>query len=384
MDHSATTPTRPEVAHVISQYLEGTFGNASSVHAFGREARKAVEGARERIAACIGAAPQEIIFTGCGTESDNLAITGAARANRKRGKHVITSAIEHHAVLHTCQALEKQGFELTVLPVDKDGLVDPDELRRALRSDTSLVTIMLANNEVGVLEPIAELAALAREAGAHFHTDAVQAAGKVPVNVDELGVDLLTISAHKFYGPKGVGALYRRQGTRLAALMHGGHHESGLRPGTENVPGVMGMAMALELARAELPRERERLAGLRDRLQEGILERIPDVVVNGHPTLRLPHMLNVSITGVEGESLLLGLDAHGVAVSTGSACTSGSLKPSHVLTALGLKPWVAHASLRFSLGRVNTQDDVDYVLEVLPPVAERLRAMSPVYRKGER
>ena len=382
MDHSATTPVRCEVLEAMLPYFDRTFGNASSVHTFGQEGRKAVEDAREKVAYLIGAQPEEIIFTGGGTESDNMAVVGAADANRKRGKHIVTSAIEHHAVLSTCRALGKEGFELTVVGVDENGLVAPDELSKALRPDTTLVSIMPANNEVGVIEPVAELAAAAHEAGAFFHTDAVQAAGKIPVNVDALGVDLLSISAHKFHGPKGVGALYRRKGTRLRPLMQGGHHERKMRPGTENVPGIVGMATALELACVEMPQEAKRLAKLRDRLQNGIQERIDDVCVNGHPTQRLPHLLNMSIIGVEGESMLLAMDAHGIAAATGSACTSGSLEPSHVLLAMGVPPEVAHGSLRFSLGRMNTEEDVDWVLEVLPGVVERLREMSPIYNKA--
>ena len=383
MDHSATTPVRCEVLEAMMPYFDRVFGNASSVHSFGQEGRKAVEGAREKVAGLIGAQPEEVIFTSGGTESDNLAIVGVANACRKKGAHLVTCAIEHHAVLSTCEALEKLDFELTVLDVDEHGLVDPEELRGALRPDTTLVSIMLANNEVGVIEPVAELAAVAHEAGALLHTDAVQAAGKIPVNVEELGVDLLTMSAHKFHGPKGVGALYRRKGTRLRPLMQGGHHERNMRPGTENVPGIVGMATALELACIEMPQEARRLAALRDRLQSGIQERIDDVRVNGHPTRRLPHLLNLSVIGVEGESMLLAMDAHGIAAATGSACTSGSLEPSHVLMAMGVPPEVAHGSLRFSLGRMNTEQDVDHVLEVLPGVVERLREMSPVYNKAQ-
>jgi cysteine desulfurase len=291
----------------------------------------------------------------------------------------VTTAIEHHAVLKPCEWLEERGFEVSRLAPDGDGLISADTLRSALRSDTCLVSIMFANNEVGVVEPIAELSAVAREAGAAFHTDAVQACGKMPVNVRELGVDLLTMSAHKFYGPKGVGVLYRRKGVRIEPMMQGGHHEKNLRPGTENVAGIVGLAEALRLACAEMPRESERLARLRDRLQGGILSGIADVRVNGHLTSRLPHIVNVSILGVEGESMLLGLDARGIAVSTGSACTSGSLEPSHVLTAMGIPPEVAHGSLRFSLGLANTEEDVDYVLDALRAVVHRLREMSPTY-----
>jgi cysteine desulfurase len=382
MDHSATTPMRPEVAEVMEPYYTETFGNASSVHQFGQRSRAALEEARESVAGQIGASPGEIIFTSGGTESDNLALKGAAFARRKKGTHIVTSTIEHHAVLNTFGWLEKNGFEVTLLPVDHEGLVSPDDLRGAVRDETTLVSIMLANNEVGVLQPIAELAAIAQESGAVFHTDAVQAVGKIPVNVDGLGVDLLSISGHKFYGPKGIGVLYRREGTRIEALQHGGHHENNLRAGTENVPGAVGLAEAMRLACQERPEEAERLAALRDRLQDGIMGKLDDVRLNGHATERLPHLLNVSVLGIEGESMLLSLDAQGIAASTGSACTSGSLEPSHVLTAMDIPAEVAHGSLRFSLGRMNTEEDVDYVLDVLPTVVQRLRDMSPTYQKS--
>ena len=383
MDHSATTPMRREVVDAMLPWLKEKFGNASSVHAFGREARAAMEAAREKVASRLGAQPEEIVFTSGGTESDNLALVGAANAARKNGKHIVISAIEHHAVLNTCNGLQQNGFEVAQLPVDNTGLVDPEALRRALRPDTTLVSVMMANNEVGTIEPVAELAAIAHEAGALFHTDAVQAVAKAPVNVDELGVDLLTLSAHKFYGPKGVGALYRRKGTRLHPIMRGGHHERGMRPGTENVPGIIGLAVALELALLEMPQEMERLRALRDRLQAGIVGSIDDVQVNGHPERQLPHLLNVSIVGVEGESMLLTLDGRGVAVSTGSACTSGTLEPSHVLIAMDVPAEITHGSLRFSLGRMNTDEDVDYVLETLPAVIGPLRDMSPIYKKAQ-
>lgn len=383
MDHSATTPMRCEAVDAMLPYFQERFGNASSVHAFGRQAREAMDDAREKVASLIGAQPGEIIFTGGGTESDNLAVASAAHAYHEKGKHVIILAIEHHAVLNTSAALQKVGFEVTELPVDEHGLADPEWLRALLRPDTALVSVMMANNEVGVIEPITELAAVARGAGAVFHTDAVQAAGKVPVDVNELGVDLLTLSAHKFHGPKGVGVLYRRKGVRLHPIIRGGHHEGNMRPGTENVAGIVGLAVALEMACLEMPKEAERLGRLRDRLQDGIIDRIPDVRVNGDPEKRLPHMVNVSIQGVEGEAMLLTLDARGIAASSGSACTSGTLEPSHVLTAMGIPPEVAHGSLRFSLGRMNTTEDVDYVIEVLPSVVERLRDMSPTYNRAK-
>jgi len=377
-DHSATTPVREEVIEAMLPYFDEEFGNASSIHGFGQRAREAMETARDRIASCIGASPEEIVFTSGGTESNNLAIMGVADA-RGRGC-IITSAIEHHAVLNTCTSLEKDGLEVVLLPVDRRGLVNADDLRKAIREadgDVTLVTIMTANNEVGTIEPIRELAAVAAEADVPFHTDAVQALGKIPVNVDELGVDLLSASAHKFYGPKGVGFLYVRSGTRIEPTQHGGHHERSLRAGTENVPGIVGMARALELACDELGAEPARLHELRDRLQQGLMDTVEDHLLNGHPTLRLPHLLNMSFANVEGEAMLLSLDAVGVAASTGSACTSGTLEPSHVLTAMGIPPEIAHGSLRFSLGRINTADDVDYVLEKLPPIIERLREMSP-------
>jgi len=380
LDHSATTPVRQEVLEAMLPYFSEEYGNASSVHGFGQRARNAIEGAREKVASLLGASPEEIIFTSGGTESDNLAIKGLAAAPHVRGKQVVTSAIEHHAVLNTCTALEKQGFAVVQLPVDRHGLVDAEELRQALanaKGDVALVSIMMANNEVGTIEPIRELAAVAAEASVPFHTDAVQAVGKVPVDVRELGVDLLSLSAHKFYGPKGVGALYVRSGTRIRPVQHGGHHEKNLRAGTENVPGIMGLARALELACEEMETEAQRLHELRDRLQQGLMDRIPDSLLNGHPVKRLPHLLNMSFENVEGESILLSLDAVGIAASTGSACTSGTLEPSHVLTAMGMPPGIAHGSLRFSLGRVNTAEDIEYVLEKLPPIIERLRQMSP-------
>lgn len=381
LDHAATTPVHPEVAEAMARCLAETFGNPSSIHGFGREARKAVEQAREQVAALIGARSQEIVFTSGGTEADNLAILGAARARRDRGSHLITSAVEHHAVLHACDHLAKrEGFRVTVLPVDRAGRVDPDDLRRAMTPETVLVSIMLANNEVGTIQPVRELAAVAREGGALFHTDAVQGAGQIPVNVDELGVDLLSLSAHKFYGPKGVGALYVRRGTRLAPLMHGGGQERRLRPGTQNVPGIVGLGRAAELAGREMEERVRHAQRLRDRLQAGLLERIPDVAVNGHPERRLPGILNVSIRGLEGESILLNLDLKGIAASSGSACAAGSTEPSHVLRAMGLEPALLHGALRFGFGRGNTEEDVDRVLAILPGIVERLRSMAPSFR----
>jgi cysteine desulfurase len=368
---------RREVIDAMLPYLDRDYGNASSVHGFGRRARAAVEDARRRIAGLIGAQPDEVVFTSGGTESDNLAVRGMAAARREGGRHVVTSAVEHPAVLNACAALEKDGCEVTRLPVDEHGLVCPDDLARALREDTALVSVMVANNEVGTIEPIRGLAEAARAASVPFHTDAVQALGKVPVDVRELGVDLLSGSAHKFYGPKGIGFLYVRSGTGLRPIQHGGHHEGGLRAGTENVPGIVGMACALELACAEMPAEPERLHALRDRLQQGLADAVDGAVLNGHPVRRLPHVLNMSFPNAEGEAMLLTLDAAGIAASTGSACTSGTLEPSHVLIAMGRPPELAHGSLRFSLGRINTEQDVEYVIEKLPPIVERLRSMSP-------
>jgi len=379
MDHAATTPVREEVLEVMLPYFDGTFGNASSVHTFGQEARRAVDAARETVATCIGADPTEIYFTSGGTEANNMAIKGVARAYEKKGKYIISSKIEHPAVLNCYQELEHRGFSASYLPVDEAGLVDPASLQEAITTDTTLVSVMLANNETGTVQPVAELASVARKNGTVFHTDAVQALGKIPVDVNELDVDLLTISAHKIYGPKGVGALFIRKGARVAPLLHGGHHERNRRAGTENAPGIIGLAKSVDLACRELPIEPARLAALRDRLEQGIMERIDLVQTNGSVTDRLPNLLNIRFEFVEGEPLLIGLDMQGVAVSTGSACTSGSLQPSHVLRAMGVPPAKAQQSVRFSLGRTNTEPDVDYVLEVLPRLVERLRRISPFY-----
>ena len=382
LDHAATTPVRPEVIEAMLPYFALTFGNASSIHMFGQEARKALESARETVAHCIGARPEEIYFTGGGTESDNLALQGVARANSRKGKHLITSQIEHHAVLTCCSYLEKEGFEVTYSPVDRLGVVKLEALEAAVRADTILFSVMLANNETGTLEPISEIAAMARGKGIPVHTDAVQAVGKIPVNVDALRVDLLSISAHKMHGPKGVGALYVRRGVRVDPLFYGGHHERTRRPGTENVAGVVGFAKAMELATEELPAASKQLTALRDRLERGIRERIPRVRLNGHPAERLPSILNVSFDFVEGESLLLALDLQGIAVSTGSACTSGSLEPSHVLQAMGLPRVGTQGSLRFSIGRDNTEDEIDFVVGRLAGVVHRLRRMSPLHTEG--
>jgi cysteine desulfurase len=376
MDHNATTPLREEVLEAMLPYLREEYGNASSLHAFGIQARRAVERAREQIAAALNARPREIVFTGCGTESDNQAIKGVAFANRHKGDHIITSRVEHKAVLQTCEYLERHGFRVTYLPVDEYGVVSPEDVAQAITDQTILASVMLANNEVGTIQPIADIARVCRRRGVAFHTDAVQAVGKLPVDVKALGVDLLSLSAHKFYGPKGVGAQYMRKGVRVDPLLHGGHQEWGHRAATENVAGIVGAAKALELRLGEMEAEAERLTALRERLYEGIVSQIDHVYLNGHPTERLPGTLSLCFHYIEGEAIIMGLDLEGVAVSSGSACTSASLEPSHVLLAMGVHPGVAQGSIRFSLGRANTETDVDVVLQKLPPIVERLRAMS--------
>ncbi len=378
MDHAATTYTKPEVFAAMVPYFSQYFGNPSSLYRFAMEPKKAVEEARKRVAAAIGASPDEIYFTAGGTESDNWALKGVAYANRKRGRHIVTSSIEHHAVLHTASYLEKQGFEVTYLPVDRYGRVDPGDVADAITDRTVLVSVMAANNEIGTLQPIAEIGRVCRDAGVYFHTDAVQAIGAVPIDVDAMQVDLLSLSAHKFYGPKGIGALYIRNGTRIDSLIHGGGQERRRRAGTENLPGIVGLGKAIELVTADIPGHNRRIAAMRDRLLAGILERIPDTCLNGHPTERLPNNINVGFRSVKAESLLLLLDAHGICASAGSACSSGSSEPSHVLTAIGLSPAIAYGSLRLTLGDANIEDDVDYVLEVLPEAIERLRSVSPL------
>ncbi|MCL0057313.1 cysteine desulfurase NifS [Dehalococcoidia bacterium] len=380
LDCAATTPMRGEVLEAMSPYFNIRFGNPSSIHSFGQEARGAIEEAREKVAALVGGRGEEIVFTSGGTEADNFAIKGTAYANEHNGNHIITSSIEHHAVLESCRFLERRGTRVTYLPVDKYGLVDPEDVGAAITEKTVLISIMHASNEVGTIQPIAEIGKIARERGIPFHTDAVQTAGHIPVNVDELGVDLLSMSAHKLYGPKGVGALYIRKGTRLVSFMHGGEQERRRRASTENVPGIVGFGRAAELAQSELDKEIRRLISLRTQLIEGLLERIDRLTLNGHPTKRLPNNVNVSIEFVEGESILLNLDLEGIAASTGSACSSSSLEPSHVLLALGLPPELAHGSLRFTMGLYTTEEDIGRVLEVLPPVVARLRAMSPLLK----
>lgn len=381
MDHAATTPVDPEVVAAMLPFFTENYGNASSMHAFGQEARQAIEQARESIALLIGAKPDEIVFTSGGTESDNFAVKGIAYARKDKGDHIITSAVEHHAVLEPCHFLEKNGFQVTVLPVDETGLVDPVDVKKAITDKTILISIMHANNEIGTIEPVREIGAIARERGVAFHTDAVQTFGRIPVNVADLNVDLLSASGHKLYGPKGVGILYIRKGTRIVPFMHGGEQEKNRRASTYNVPGIVGMGKAAELAGEHMEREAARLTALRDRMIRGILDGIDHSRLNGHPVLRLPNNVNVSLEYVEGESMLLSLDMEGIACSTGSACSSQSLEPSHVLRAIGLPHEIAHGSLRFSMGRVTSDDDVDTVLTVLPRIVGRLRDMSPLYGK---
>lgn len=378
LDYAATTPILEEVLEAMLPYQRDAFGNPSSVYAAGREARKGIEEAREQVAQAIGAQPNEIIFTGGGTEADNLAVKGIAFKARPRGNHVVTTAVEHHAVLHSAEWLERQGFRVTFLGVDRDGLIDLDALAEVVGPETVLVSIMLANNEVGMIEPVAEAARIVKERSrALVHTDAVQGLGKIPVSVDDLGVAAASFSAHKIGGPKGVGALYLRRRTPMEPILHGGGQERDLRSGTQNVAGIAGFGRAAEIAAEEVEREGKRLAAMRDRLEEAIVASIGRVRINGPGAPRVPGTLNVCIEGVEGESLLLMLDAKGVAASSGSACTSGSLDPSHVLLAMGIPPELAHGSLRLSLGRGTTDEDADHLLEVLPPIVERLRSIAP-------
>jgi cysteine desulfurase len=380
-DYNATTPVDPRVRDAMLPFLSGEFGNAGSIHSEGQRARAAVDAARESVAALLGAKPAEIVFTSGGTEADNLAILGGVAASRKPLKHVITTAIDHHAVLHSCEALAKQGVDVTVVPVrrgpESQGVVDPEEIRRALRPETVLITVMHANNEIGTIQPIEEISRVATEAGVTFHCDAVQSAGKLPIDVNRLGVDLLSISAHKFCGPKGVGALYVRAGTALAQRFYGGHAERDRRPGTENVPGIVGLGNAAELARTLLEEDASRIRSLRDRLEETLLGTIPSVRINGDRVRRVANTSNLAFSGAGGEALVIALDLQGIASSTGAACSSGSTEPSHVLTAIGLSYDVARSSLRLSLGRPTTSEEVDRALEVIPGVVDRLRTLSP-------
>lgn len=378
LDHAATTSTDVEVVEAMEPFFTQKYGNPNSIHSFGQEAREAVEEAREKIARLIGANPSEIVFTAGGTEADNYAIKGIAWANQKKGNHIITSQIEHHAVLHSCQFLEKHGFKVTYLKVDKYGLIDPEDVKKAITDQTILVTIMHANNEIGTIEPIKEIGKIVKEAGIYFHTDSVQTTGHIPIEVNDLGVDILSISGHKLYGPKGVGALYLRKGTKIVNLIDGGAQEKNRRAGTENVTGMVGLGKAVELAEKRLAGgEVDKVVKLRDKLITGIMDQIENVRLNGHPTKRLPGNVNICFEFIEGESMLLNLDMKGVAASSGSACTSGSLEPSHVLLAIGLPPEIAHGSLRLTLGKDNTEEDIDYVLDILPKIIEKLRALSP-------
>ena len=378
LDYAATTPIHPEVVRAMLPYLSDAFGNPSSIHSFGQEARAAIEEARDKIAALIGARSKEVVFTCGGTEADNLAIKGIACANRNKGNHIITTAIEHHAVVESCKFLQRQGFEATYLPVDSYGLVDPRDVKKAITDKTILISVMHANNEIGTIEPIAEIGKIAQGKGIYFHTDAVQTVGHIPVDVNELGVDLLAMSAHKLYGPKGVGALYVRKGTKIIPLLHGGEQERGYRASTENVPAIVGFGEAVAIAHRELGEEAKYLVPLRNKLIEGLMGCIDHIHLNGHPTQRLPNNVNVSIEFVAGETMLLNLDLQGIAASTGSACSSGGMEPSHVLLALGLSPNLADDSLRFTLGRETTDEEIDRVLEILPQIVAKLRAMSPL------
>jgi len=377
LDNNATTPVLPDVLEAMRPYFGEHFGNASSIHHHGQETRAAVERARESVAALLGGRASEIVFTSGGTEADNLTIFGIAR----QGDHVVTSTIEHHAVLNACRHLEAQGCEVTYVPVDGRGLVDPADVKRALRPNTKLITIMFANNETGVLEPVAEIGKIAAEADIYFHTDAVQAAGKIPIHVDNIGCDLLTISGHKLHGPQGVGALYVRKGTKLEPMLYGGRHERSRRAGTENVPGIVGLGKAAELAMLGLGRgDDKKVAAARDRLERELLE-IEATGLNGEAAPRVPNTTNIYFDGIEGEALVIALDLKGLAVSTGAACSSGAIEPSHVLIAMGLRSERAKASIRFSLGKQNTPEDVDFALGLIPETAARLRALSPVYHR---
>jgi cysteine desulfurase len=389
-DHNATTPVEPEVLEAMLPFLVGEYGNASSIHTFGQKARAAVETARERVAELIKARAQEIVFTSGGTEADNHAIFGiveaassAATHESGAAPHVITTAIEHEAVLNTCQALEKRGVRVTYLPVDRDGRIALEDLRAAVRQTggASLIAVMHANNELGTVQAMEEIGKIATEADVFFHTDAVQSAGKVPIDVNAMGIDLLSISGHKLYGPKGIGALYVRGGTRVRQLLYGGHHQRGFRPGTENVPGIVGLGKAAEMARKSWAEDARRISGLRDTLEHGLLGRVRDARVNGGRAARTPNTTNITFSGVEGEALVIALDLKGLACSTGAACSSGAVEPSHVLTAIGLSPEDARASLRFSLGRHTTEAEIEFALDVVPAAVEQLRELSPTYRK---
>ena len=383
LDHNATTPVDPAVLDAMLPFFSADFGNASSIHTFGQRARSAVETAREQVATLLNARPQEIVFTSGGTESDNHAIFGVVNAAAAAGtpKHVITSAIEHEAVLNTCQALEKQGVAVTYLPVNRDGLINLDDLRKAIRPETTLITVMHANNELGTVQPLADIGRVAAEADVYFHTDAVQSVGKIPVDVKSLQVDLLSLSGHKLYAPKGIGALFIKGGVRVRQFLYGGHHQRGFRPGTENVAGIVGLGKAAELARISLDSDALRISALRDKLEHGLLSRIPDSRANAANAPRTPNTSNITFPGIEGEALIIALDLKGLACSTGAACSSGAVEPSHVLTAIGLPASEARASIRFSLGRHTTAADIDAALEIVPAAVAQLRQLSPTYKK---
>jgi cysteine desulfurase len=381
LDYNATTPVEPQVLDAMLPYFSVEFGNAASIHTVGQRARAAVETARDQIAALLGARSQEIVFTSGGTESDNHAIFGIVRSAPGATKHIITTSIEHEAVLNTCQALEKDGVAVTYLPVNSEGLITVEQVEEAIRPHTVLITIMHANNELGTVQPLAEIGKLAMQRDIYFHTDAVQSAGKLPLDVKTLGVDLLSISGHKFYAPKGIGALYIRGGSRLQQLLYGGHHQRGFRPGTENVPGIVGLGKAAELARLALASDAERVGNLRDKLEQGLVAHIPDSHLNASRAPRTPNTTNLTFPGIEGEAMVIALDMKGIAVSTGAACSSGAVEPSHVLTAVGLSADDARASIRFSLGRHTTAAEIDYALEAVPAAVAQLRELSPTYRK---
>ena len=381
LDYAATTPMRSEVLGAMQPYLTEAFGNPSSIYSYGHEAKAAMDKARTAVAGLLGARGEEIVFTGGGTEADNFAIKGVAFANRSKGNHIITSSIEHHAVLETCEFMETQGFTVTYLSVDEYGMVNPDDVKKAITPETILITIMHANNEIGTIQPISEIGKIAHEAGVYFHTDAVQTAGHIPSDVNELNVDMLSTSAHKLYGPKGVGALYIRRGTRIVPLIHGGEQENNRRASTENVAGIVGFGKAAELAKLELEEESVRITSMRERLIDNLVTKVEEIQLNGHPTRRLPNNINLTVAYTEGESIVLNLDLKGICASTGSACTSSSLEPSHVLVAIGLPQEIAYSSFRMTLGKWNTDEDIDRVIQVLPEVIANLRAMSPLYKK---
>ena len=380
LDYAATTPMHPEVEKAMHPYFSEKFGNASSIYSFGQEAKEAMDNARNRIATFLGANNEEIVFTSGGTESDNFALKGIAFANQNKGNHVIVSSIEHHAIIETCKFIKKIGFEVSYIKAGGNGLIDPSEVKKSITSKTILVSIMHGNNEVGTIQPISEISKITREAGVFFHTDAVQTTGHIPVDVKELGVDLLSISAHKLYGPKGVGALYIKKGTKIIPFIHGGSQEKGRRAGTENIPGIIGLGKAIEIAQSEMAEESKRLIYLRNKLIEGVMTKIEYVHLNGDKVKRLPNNVNISIDFIEGESICLNLDLEGICTSTGSACSSSSLEPSHVLLAMGIPAAQSHSSLRFTMGKWTTEEEIDRVLEILPRVVSKLRSISPLFK----